>query len=205
MKTGMNLIDLERNIQQYSNTTFLIVNIHNFQKIILSCSNVPHLLVELLNRYYTGLDKIIQSVPEVYVIDRTRDKYVIMSGAPKPFPQHAESCATVALKIKEWAEKWDLAWTIHQENISLTIGMHTGSFIGGVLGQIPKFVAMGDTFDITLSLADNAGRMCRLTNIQRIKSWLLELRRTYYYGPNSLCLMIMARSIYHQARYGLFR
>lgn len=70
MRSGANIVDLERNIRNYPDVTVMIVSISGFSRLVNKLSANPHLVLELMNRYYSTLDDIAYMYKGVYCVDR---------------------------------------------------------------------------------------------------------------------------------------
>ena len=162
LMSGANIVDLERHIQKYEDVTVSIISIAGFNTIALRYANAPHLLLELLNQYYDAIDRLTREFKDIYLVDRICDKCIIVCGAPNRNKSNCETSAKFALRVREWAHNWDASYLLQgpESALHLKIGMHSGPILGGVIGQIPKFLAIGETTNIAFTLEQACQRMC---------------------------------------------
>nr|AAB20009.1 guanylate cyclase=alternatively spliced [human, Peptide Partial, 176 aa] [Homo sapiens] len=100
-------------------------------------------IVNLLNDLYTRFDTLTDSRknPFVYKVETVGDKYMTVSGLPEPCIHHARSICHLALDMMEIAGQVQ----VDGESVQITIGIHTGEVVTGVIGQrMPRYCLFGN-------------------------------------------------------------
>ncbi|XP_026333565.1 soluble guanylate cyclase 89Db-like [Hyposmocoma kahamanoa] len=88
--------------------------------------------VAYMNDVYSRIDRLLDS-HRVYKVETVGTVYMLVSGAPERRRAHAASAASAALAVSR-------ALPV------LTIGIHSGPCVAGVLGlKLPRFCLVGDT------------------------------------------------------------
>ncbi|RVE54568.1 hypothetical protein evm_000689 [Chilo suppressalis] len=88
--------------------------------------------VAYMNDLYSRIDRLLDT-HRVYKVETVGTVYMLVSGAPDRSRTHAASAASAALAIAR-------ALPV------LTIGVHSGSVVAGVLGlRLPRYCLVGDT------------------------------------------------------------
>lgn len=72
MQSGANIVDLERNIRNYANVTVMVLSIAGFSRIVGRLEMNPHLVLELMNRFYAMIEGVLESETGVYCIERVK-------------------------------------------------------------------------------------------------------------------------------------
>ncbi len=101
----------------------------------MSVARDPSTLVAELNDIFSAFDRIV----ELFGCERIKtigDAYIAVSGLPEPTPDHAHNVAKVALRMKRYIERRNIA---HPEPWQCRIGINTGSMIGSIVG-VQKYV-----------------------------------------------------------------
>ncbi|MBW7963675.1 adenylate/guanylate cyclase domain-containing protein [Bradyrhizobium sp. BR 10261] len=105
----------------------------------------PEDLVRFLNAVYTNIDNLVQR-HGLEKIKTTGDAYMVVSGAPKPLPNHAEALADLAIDIRDV-----LMGLIDPKGraVPVRIGIASGPAVAGVVGTHKFFYDVwGDTVNI---------------------------------------------------------
>lgn len=85
-----------------------------------------------MNDVYSKIDRLLDS-HRVYKVETVGTVYMLVSGAPERRRGHAASAASAALAVCRAVPK-------------LTIGVHSGPCVAGVLGlKLPRYCLVGDT------------------------------------------------------------
>ncbi|XP_047025647.1 soluble guanylate cyclase 89Db-like [Helicoverpa zea] len=88
--------------------------------------------VAYMNDVYSRIDRLLDT-HRVYKVETVGTVYMLVSGAPERRRTHAASAASAALAISRAIP-------------ALTIGIHTGPVVAGVLGlRLPRYCLVGDT------------------------------------------------------------
>ncbi|XP_060801983.1 soluble guanylate cyclase 89Db [Amyelois transitella] len=88
--------------------------------------------VAYINDIYSKIDRLLDS-HRVYKVETVGTVYMLVSGAPERRRAHAASAASAALAIARALPK-------------LTIGIHSGPCVAGVLGRrLPRYCLVGDS------------------------------------------------------------
>ncbi|KAJ8724287.1 hypothetical protein PYW08_015761 [Mythimna loreyi] len=89
-------------------------------------------VVAYMNDVYSRIDRLLDT-HRVYKVETVGTVYMLVSGAPERRRAHAASAASAALAISRAIP-------------ALTIGIHTGPVVAGVLGlRLPRYCLVGDT------------------------------------------------------------
>ncbi|CAG4970004.1 unnamed protein product [Parnassius apollo] len=88
--------------------------------------------VACMNDVYSKIDRLLDT-HRVYKVETVGTVYMLVSGAPERRRGHAAAAASAALAVARALPK-------------LTIGVHTGPCVAGVLGRrLPRYCLVGDT------------------------------------------------------------
>ncbi|XP_064636807.1 guanylate cyclase soluble subunit beta-1-like isoform X2 [Lineus longissimus] len=137
--------------QRYDGVTVMFSGITGFSEFcaIHSDSRGAMKIVELLNSVYTKFDELLDPKihPNIYKVETVGDKYMVASGLPETCQDHARCIARFALDLI------DVSRTLtnhHQRSITITIGMHSGEVVAGVIGKrMPRYCLFGNTVNLT--------------------------------------------------------
>jgi len=119
--------------RNFSNATVLFTDIKGFTKIAASMR--PQELVEVLNRYFTVFDEIIDR-HNLEKIKTIGDSYMCAGGLPKRNNTHPFETVLAALEIQGYMKfKKEEQKALGNNYLDLRIGIHTGELVAGVIGQ----------------------------------------------------------------------
>ncbi|XP_065059011.1 guanylate cyclase soluble subunit beta-1-like [Rhopilema esculentum] len=166
--------------KKYELVTVMMSGIVDFS---VFCNNTkePMEIVELLNQIYVQFDEVSEKNPEVFKVETVGDKYMAVSGLPLKCERHAHNIANLCLDMHEIAK----GIVINGRNVEVTIGVHSGEVVAGVVGQkMPRYCLFGNTVNLTsrcettgvkgkINVSEYAYR-CLIKNPD--KSWILEPR-----------------------------
>lgn len=147
----------------FPEVTILFADIAGFTK--WSSTREPEHVFLLLERIYKSLDELAPR-RRVLKIETIGDCYMAVTGLPKPNPNHAAAMARFAsdalLRMSEVTRDLSTALGSDTEDLSLRIGMHSGSVTGGVLRtQNARFQLFGDCVN-TASRMETTGQPGRI-------------------------------------------
>uniref|UniRef100_A0A8B9LM23 Guanylate cyclase soluble subunit beta-1 n=1 Tax=Astyanax mexicanus TaxID=7994 RepID=A0A8B9LM23_ASTMX len=136
--------------KRYDNVTILFSGIVGFNAFCSKHASAEGAIkiVNLLNDIYTKFDILTDSRknPYVYKVETVGDKYMTVSGLPEPCTHHAQSICHLALDMMEIAGQVK----VDEEPVQITIGIHTGEVVTGVIGQrMPRYCLFGNTVNLT--------------------------------------------------------
>ena len=119
--------------QGFNEVSILFADIVGFTKLSENIS--PQELVELLNKIFSAFDELCDE----YGLEKIKtigDAYMVASGLPNPREDHAIAIADMALKMQEKIREFN---HIQETDLTIRIGINTGSAIAGVIG-VKKFI-----------------------------------------------------------------
>ncbi len=143
----------ENDISDYfSSVTILFADIVGFTPI--SAGMPAHVVVRFLN-YVFGIFDTIMKKHGCEKIKTIGDGYMAVAGAPIPCDDHAQRIAFAALEMQQDIKLPDEFREYLPEGVTfgIRIGLHTGSVVGGVIGD-ERFV-----YDIYSDAVNTAARM----------------------------------------------
>ncbi|XP_069778965.1 guanylate cyclase soluble subunit beta-1 [Narcine bancroftii] len=148
--------------KRYDNVTILFSGIVGFNSFCSKHASTEGAMkiVNLLNDLYTKFDILTDSRknPYVFKVETVGDKYMTVSGLPEPCVHHARSICHLALDMMEIAGQVK----IDGEPVQITIGIHTGEVVTGVIGQrMPRYCLFGNTVNLT-SRTETTGERGRI-------------------------------------------
>lgn len=124
LKEGNSLI-----AQQHDAVSILFADIVDFTG--LSERLTPCKTVELLNEVFSDFDSLV----EQYGLEKIRvigDSYMVVAGAPRERPDHAQILARLALEMQQRQCKREAT---DGNKLSFRIGINSGPVVAGVIGQ----------------------------------------------------------------------
>ncbi|MBL3527134.1 MAG: adenylate/guanylate cyclase domain-containing protein [gamma proteobacterium endosymbiont of Lamellibrachia anaximandri] len=114
--------------EHYDSVSILFADIVGFTT--LSNEMSPTGMVDLLNEVFSRFDSLVSK----YNLEKIRtigDNYMVVSGAPRPRPDHALALARLALEMRTYIEEY----RHNGRRLSFRIGISSGPVIGGVIGR----------------------------------------------------------------------
>lgn len=119
--------------QRFEHASVLLLDFVGFTDMAIARSPGP--IVAELNDIFTSFDRIV----ERFGCERIKtigDAYMAVAGLPEPNPEHAQSLARVALRMKRYIERRN---QVHPEAWRCRIGIGSGPVVGSILG-VQKYV-----------------------------------------------------------------
>jgi adenylate cyclase len=159
----------------FDNVTVLFADLVGFTQLASELSAIE--IVEILNIIFSQFDYLIEQY-DLEKIKTIGDAYMIVGGLPTPNPLHETAMIKMALDMQKSITEFNRKT---QNDLSLRIGIHTGSVVAGVIGT-KKFIydLWGDTVNIASRMESQgiAGKIQVTEDIyQRLKdSYLFEKR-----------------------------
>jgi len=132
---------------EFREVTILFADIVGFTNI--STTLPPKQLVEMLNEIFSQFD----SLTHTYGLEKIKtigDAYMVAGGIPIERSDHAQAIARLAIAMLEVIQDFNAK---HQTNLSIRVGINTGSVIAGVIGK-KKFA-----YDLWSDAVNTASRM----------------------------------------------
>jgi guanylate cyclase len=114
--------------EHYDSVSILFADIVGFTA--LSDELSPTEMVDLLNEVFSRFDALVTK----YNLEKIRtigDNYMVVSGAPRPRPDHAQALACLALEMRAYIEEYQRI----DRRLSFRIGIGSGPVVGGVIGR----------------------------------------------------------------------
>ncbi|MBY0440608.1 MAG: adenylate/guanylate cyclase domain-containing protein [Mycobacteriaceae bacterium] len=152
------LKDPARNIiaDKYDNASVLFADIAGFTE--RAGETPPAELIRFLDRIYTAFDALVDH----YMLEKIKisgDSYMVVSGVPRPRPDHLEALACFALDIANTAAQ--LTDPLGN-TLPLRIGMAAGPVVAGVVGSRRFFYDVwGDAVNVA-SRMETTGAIGRI-------------------------------------------
>ncbi len=146
LKGGESLI-----VDRFDAVSVLFADIVGFTA--LSSRTSPVELVTMLNELFSAFDRLAEK-HGLEKIKTIGDAYMVVAGIPQPIANHAVALAHMALDMNEAIAAYAAS---HGSDLSIRIGIHTGSVVAGVIGE-KKFIydLWGDTVN-TASRMESTG------------------------------------------------
>lgn len=133
--------------ETFDDVTVLFADLVGFTNLSSQISAIE--LVELLNKIFSEFDYLT----ELYGLEKIKtigDCYMVVGGMPERNEDHASSIAEMALGMQQVINSFN---RLSQHQLSLRIGINTGSVVAGVIG-IKKFI-----YDLWGDTVNTASRM----------------------------------------------
>lgn len=131
----------------FAEVTILFADIVNFTP--LSANLPPAELVSMLNEIFSEFDRLSEQLG-LEKIKTIGDAYMVAAGLPEVRDDHAQRVAEMALNMLESIAEFNRR---HQADLSIRIGINSGSVVAGVIG-IKKFI-----YDVWGDAVNTAARM----------------------------------------------
>ncbi len=164
-------------VDRFDAVTVLFADIVGFTS--LSSRTSPEKLVAMLNEVFSTFDRLAEK-HGLEKIKTIGDAYMVVAGIPHPIADHAIAMTHMGLDmlaaIDEYSNK-------HGTNLTIRVGIHTGSVVAGVIGQ-KKFIydLWGDTVN-TASRMESSGIPGRIHLTEATASLLGEAFELESRGP----------------------
>jgi class 3 adenylate cyclase len=141
----------------YAEASVLFADIVGFTE--RASSTPPSDLVQFLDRLYSAFDALVDK----YGLEKIKvsgDSYMVVSGVPRPRPDHVQALADFALEMADAAAKLK---DPHGRSVSLRVGLATGPVVAGVVGSRRFF------YDVWGDAVNVASRMESTNSVGRIQ------------------------------------
>jgi len=152
------LKDPERNViaDKYDDASVLFADIVGFTE--RASGTAPADLVRFLDRLYSAFDALVDK-HGLEKIKVSGDSYMVVSGVPRPRPDHAQALADFALDMANAAAGLT---DPHDRSVPLRVGMACGPVVAGVVGSRRFFYDVwGDAVNVAsrMEATDSVGRI----------------------------------------------
>jgi adenylate cyclase len=148
----------ERNViaDKYDEASVLFADIVGFTE--RASSTAPADLVRFLDRLYGGFDALVDK-HGLEKIKVSGDSYMVVSGVPRPRPDHVQALADFALDMADVAAGLK---DPHGRSVPLRVGLATGPVVAGVVGSRRFFYDVwGDAVNVAsrMESTDSVGKI----------------------------------------------
>jgi adenylate cyclase len=152
------LKDPERGViaDKYEEASVLFADIVGFTE--RASSTAPADLVRFLDRVYSAFDALVDK-HGLEKIKVSGDSYMVVSGVPRPRPDHVQVLADFALEMADAAAKLK---DPHGLSVPLRVGLATGPVVAGVVGSRRFFYDVwGDAVNVAsrMESTDSVGQI----------------------------------------------
>ncbi|GAB7141587.1 adenylate/guanylate cyclase domain-containing protein [Mycobacterium riyadhense] len=141
---------------RYDEASVLFADIVGFTE--RASSTAPADLVRFLNRLYSAFDALVDK-HELEKIKVSGDSYMVVSGVPRPRPDHVHALADCALDMAAVAAEME---DPHDRSVPLRVGLATGPVVAGVVGSRRFFYDVwGDAVNVAsrMESTDSVGQI----------------------------------------------
>jgi adenylate cyclase len=141
---------------KYDDASVLFADIVGFTE--RASSSAPADLVRFLDRLYSAFDALVDK-HGLEKIKVSGDSYMVVSGVPRPRPDHAQALADFALDMANVAAGLK---DPHDDAVPLRVGMACGPVVAGVVGSRRFFYDVwGDAVNVAsrMESTDSVGRI----------------------------------------------
>jgi guanylate cyclase 2F len=137
--------------EEFPEVTIFFSDVEGFTTI---CSKVsPVEVVRMLNNLYTVMDYCTSLFP-LYKVETIGDAYMVVGGLPVKDKNHAQQIADFALLVQTAVQA--VKSPIDGTPIRIRIGLHSGSVMAGVVGNLmPRYCLFGDTVNTASRMESN--------------------------------------------------
>lgn len=130
-------------VDRYDQASVLFADMTDFTRRASEVS--PEHLVECLNRVFSEFDQLVAR-HGLEKIKTSGDAYMVVSGVPRPRPDHAEALADFAIEMRDMARTLPNS---QDQPTTIRIGIASGPLVAGVIGTNKMFYDVwGDTVNI---------------------------------------------------------
>jgi class 3 adenylate cyclase len=148
----------ERNViaDKYDDASVLFADIVGFTE--RASSTAPADLVRFLNRLYSAFDALVDK-HGLEKIKVSGDSYMVVSGVPRPRPDHVQALADLAIEMADVAAGLK---DPHGLSVPLRVGMACGPVVAGVVGSRRFFYDVwGDAVNVAsrMESTDSVGQI----------------------------------------------
>ncbi|GAB7146219.1 adenylate/guanylate cyclase domain-containing protein [Mycobacterium riyadhense] len=149
----------QRNViaDKYDEASVLFADIVGFTE--RASSTAPADLVRFLDRLYSAFDALVDK-HELEKIKVSGDSYMVVSGVPRPRPDHVHALADFALEMAAVAAEMK---DPHGRSVPLRVGLATGPVVAGVVGSRRFF------YDVWGDAVNVASRMESTNSVGQIQ------------------------------------
>nr|WP_232022105.1 adenylate/guanylate cyclase domain-containing protein [Mycobacterium basiliense] len=141
---------------KYDEASVLFADIVGFTE--RASSTAPGDLVRFLDRLYSAFDELVDK-HQLEKIKVSGDSYMVVSGVPRPRPDHAQALADFALDMVNAAAGLK---DPHGRSVPLRVGLATGPVVAGVVGSRRFFYDVwGDAVNVAsrMESTDSVGKI----------------------------------------------
>jgi adenylate cyclase len=141
---------------KYDDASVLFADIAGFTE--RASSTAPADLLRFLDRLYSSFDALVDK-HGLEKIKVSGDSYMVVSGVPRPRPDHVEALADFALDMADAAAALK---DPHGKSVPIRIGMANGPVVAGVVGSRRFFYDVwGDAVNVAsrMETTDSVGRI----------------------------------------------
>lgn len=133
------------------------VDVRNFTRFSEQVGSAD--VMEFLREYYDAVGEVVVQYGAT-VKDYAGDGMLILVGAPRPLPDHADRAIKMAIAIRAAGVRVTTRWEHHGVDIGIGVGVATGEVTLGMVGGPARreYAAVGPAVNLAARLCSKAAK-----------------------------------------------